>query len=379
MKNEFRKTMTIAFLLSGCLALSGCGSSSYSANKADSYYEESTQAAAEYGFNSYNQTQMVESAKMDDAAYAEEEDNVSNSSDAGTVQTTGNKESELLNQGPSATKKIIKTYHFSYDTEKFDEAYQYLREQVAAYDGYISSSDMYGTDLRELSLTARIPVDKCEGFVSQLGSLGTVVSQSESAEDVTLQYNDTESRIASLKTEQQRINELLKDADSLETIIALEERLTDVRYELENYQSQKNLYDDLITYCTVNISLSEVSYEVPVDDSTVLSRMKSGLVTSFRDIGYDFVNFIVWFVVASPYLVIWALVVFVIYRIIRRIVRKSKAKRLAKQEAKLAAKTQQTIQTVRPQNAPVNNNENQQNVQPVQKTEAQSQDKKENK
>ncbi len=67
-----------------------------------------------------------------------------------------------------------------------------------------------------------------------------MTSQSESAEDVTLQYTDTESRIASLKNEQERLNALLEKADTLENIFKLEERLTEVRYELENYQSPKN-------------------------------------------------------------------------------------------------------------------------------------------
>lgn len=391
MRKYFRKTTVIGLALAGCLALSGCGSSSDSYNgtynKTDSYEAEDV---SDYGFDSYDESTVSENVQSAEYAEAEMAESVSETSagdgSGASVKGTGD---ELSKKTAAANKKIIKTYNFSYDTEKFDEAYRYLREQVAAYDGYISSSDMYGTDLRNLRLTARIPVDKCDGFVNQLGSLGTVVSQSESAEDVTLQYNDTESRITSLKTEQQRINELLKEADSLETIITLEDRLTDIRYELENYQSQKNLYDDLITYCTVNISLSEVSYEVPVDDSTVLSRMKTGLVTSLRDIGYDFTNFIVWLVVSSPYLVIWALVIFVIYRIIRKIAKKNKAKRLAKQEAKQAAKAQQAVQqtakvqqgtqNVKPQNIPVENKGNQPNPKSAQKPQTPQQENKENK
>ncbi|MGN0438401.1 MAG: DUF4349 domain-containing protein [Lachnospiraceae bacterium] len=334
MKKNIGKTTFATLLLAGCLVLTGCGSASYSDTKSDSYTEKA-QAYGGAGFDSYN---GVESSDVDEAVEYEMAEAAADDSVSEVNSTTDNINQDPSKQAAQTGKKIIKTYRFSYDTEKFDEAYQYLRQQVEAYGGYISSSELYGTELRRLSLTARVPVDQCDNFVNQLGGLGTIVSQSESAEDVTLQYNDTESRIASLKTEQQRLNELLKDADSLETIIALEDRLTDVRYELENYQSQKNLYDDLITYCTVNISLSEVSYEVPVDDSTIFSRMKTGLITSFRDISYDFVNFIVWLVVASPYLIIWAVVIFVIYRIIRKIAKKRKAKKEAKRAAKEANK-----------------------------------------
>lgn len=344
MRRELKKIMMMVGV-AGCLVLSGCGSSSAVENTAVK------SGVSDYGFQTYNdydEAQSESSMETDEvkdtgAAEGIAEENGSDASDTGK-QT-------------SQAQKIIKTYNFSYDTEKFDDAYQFLRKQVEIYGGYISDSDMNGTDLRNLRLTARIPVEQCDQFVSQLGNLGTATSQSESAEDITLQYNDTESRIASLKTEQQRLTELLKDADSLDTIVALEERLTEVRYQLENYQSQKNLYDDLITYSTVNISLYEVSYEVPVDDSTVFSRMKSGIVTSLRDISHGFVNFMVWFVSAVPYLVIWIFIIWIIYRIIRRIVRKRKLKKQQKMQAMMMG--------MQPQNQPVKGMGMKQQNQPV--------------
>ncbi|MGN0495279.1 MAG: DUF4349 domain-containing protein [Lachnospiraceae bacterium] len=342
------KMMIAGLFMAGCLVFTGCGSTSDEMNyKAADYDYSGVESADDYGFGysdgsgSYEVQDAMESEAITENAEAVDSmDSYDN--EAGTGKDVKDTGDELSKNTAATNKKIIKTYNFSYDTETFDDAYDYLRTQITAYEGYISYSDMYGTTRRNLNLTARIPVERCDDFVNQLGSLGTLVSQSESAEDVTLQYTDTESRIDSLETEQDRLNELLKEADDLDTIITLEDRLTEVRYELENYQSQKNLYDDLITYCTVNINLSEVSYTVPVDDSSVFARIKTGLQTTFRDISYDFADFFVWFIVNLPYLIIWAIIIFVIYRIIRRCVRKSKAKRQAKKEQKLAM--QQKIQ-----------------------------------
>lgn len=225
------------------------------------------------------------------------------------------------------SQKIIKNYYYDYETEKFDDAYAYLKSRIEECEGYVSSSEISGSNYRTLRMTARIPADAGDDFVSSMGSLGTVVSQSESAEDVTLQYADTESRIASLKTEQERLNELLEKADSLENIIALEDRLTEVRYELENYQSQKKLYDSLIAYSTVDITLEEVNYTVAIDDSTFLSRITTGLENSFRDIKNGFMNFLVAFIVALPYLVIWAVVLAVIVWAIGTMIRRKKIKK----------------------------------------------------
>lgn len=311
-------------LLTGSM-LFGCGSE----KNADVSSDYAAYATGEkgYGFEESAEYDYAENDYIEDAA----EDVVQDDSMADSVETTNSQEMSNLNSKVNKGKKIIKTYNYNYDTEKFDDAYAYLKEQIAKYDGYVSSSDLYGTTMKSLSMTARIPVDRCDEFIGQLGSLGTMVSQSESAEDITMQYTDTESRISSLKTEQERLLELLEQADDLESIIALENRLTDVRYQLENYESQKLRYDDLVAYCTINISLSEVNYTVPVDDSTIFSRIKTGLATTFRDLKYSFEDFIVWFVVDLPYLIIWALIILVIVGIVRKI-RKINKKRKEKRE-----------------------------------------------
>ena len=311
-----------------CGSITGCGGNSLSDSKTKSDYE-STEAAygaqtAGYGLQD-NAVEEGVSSNMDTYEESAELAEEKAASDSTGAQSSAAKIND--------NQKIIKRYYYDYETETFDDAYSYLKELVNRYEGYISSSEIQGTVYRTLNLTARIPADSSDEFAGQLGSLGTVIRQSESAEDVTLQYTDTESRIASLKTEQERLNTLLEKADSLENIIALEERLTEVRYELENYESQKKLYDDLISYSTVNIVLEEVNYTVEVDDSSLLSRISTGLKTSLRNIRNGFTDFIVWLVVSLPYLVIWAVVILVIVKIIRRLIRRKRKKKELKEAA----------------------------------------------
>lgn len=62
-----------------------------------------------------------------------------------------------------------------------------------------------------------------------------------------------------LETEQERLLALLEKAENVEDIITIENRLSDVRYELENYESQIRLLDNQIDYSTVYVDISEVS------------------------------------------------------------------------------------------------------------------------
>lgn len=296
------------FLLSGCVT--GCGGAGESFDSSSKYMNEEKAAYEDNGM------EKSVSQSVDEGADAYEE-----SGELPDEGVAGTSTDSLAAAQKRDKAKIIKRYHFHYETETYDDSYSYLKEQIVQYGGYVSSSEMTGTELRTLSLTARIPAKASDEFTSRLGTLGTVISQSESAEDVTLQYTDTESRIASLKIEQERLNALLEKADTLENIFKLEERLTEVRYELENYQSQKNRYDDLISYSTVNIILEEVEYTVEIDDKSIFSKISTGFRSSFRDVKNNIEEFFVWLLVMVPYLVEWAVILLILGSIIRFIVR----------------------------------------------------------
>lgn len=333
-KTKERVISFVLLLVLVCGTMTGCGSSNssdtaVSNEKADAY-------DIDYGFDAGGVEESVES--YEEEAKAESYDSAAGAageeSGAEDVNASSQTTDAVSSQTVNPSQKIIKTYDYYYETEHFDNAHAYLKEQVKGYNGYIASSQIsnsgYETSYRTLYLTARIPAESSDAFVNELGQLGTVVRQSETAEDVTLQYSDTESRIASLKTEQERLNELLGQADSLETIIALEQRMTEVRYELESYESQKRLYDNLISYSTIEITLEEVRYTVAVDDSTFFSRISSGLQSSFRDIAEGLVIFVEWVIINCPYFILIVVVLFVIVKIIcaiiRRIIRKIREK-----------------------------------------------------
>ncbi len=324
--------------------LTGCGSADqYSASRSmssDMAYEGAAYNGADY--DAYADEEYKSDGYDDYDDYADTADyGLENSQRAKALPAAGEQKEETVPKNNSA--KLIKRYSFEYETEQFDDAYGYLLELIGQFGGYVSDSRVSGTSGRYLELTARIPAKESDKFAGSLGSLGTLLGRTESAEDVTLQYADTESRISALKTEQERLNELLGKAESLETIVALESRMTEVRYELENYQSKKNLYDSLISYSTVNISLREVVYTVPIDDRTVFTRIKTGFKSSLRDVGTGLENLFVDLIVAIPYLVVWLIGIVIFVKLCRLVfgwLKKRYAKQKQKREEKKLARQQ---------------------------------------
>ena len=238
-------------------------------------------------------------------------------------------------------RKIIKTANLSYQTQAYDEFMDSMSRCVISCGGYIESSEFYGNSMytsrssRSAYLTARIPSENYDKFMSDAGELGTLTRRSESENDVTMSYIDIESHIKALEAERDSLMSLMEKAESLSDVIELQSRLTDVNYQLDSYNSQLRKYDNLISYCTVNINIDEVVREaVPEGDMTFGERIASGLEESFINIGEGAVDFAVWFMTSLPYLVIAALAAVAVVLIVKLIRNKKRAKKLSTKQVK---------------------------------------------
>ena len=257
--------------------------------------------------------------------YYDAEMDMAPASTAAPGLTTESKENGSAASLPT-DRKLIRTISMEAETEDLTVLSDTLTVRISALGGYVESKNLRngsaysGYYRRTLNMTVRIPADKADEFVAQVSENANIVSSTESIDDVTLQYVDTESHVKALETEQERLLALLAKADNLKDILTLEERLTKVRYELERYASQLRTLDNQVTYATIHLSVTEVKEYTPVieEEPTVWQRISKGFGRSLKDIGEGFTDFFVWFTVNSPYLLIWGVIITVIVLILRR-------------------------------------------------------------
>lgn len=219
-------------------------------------------------------------------------------------------------QPTARQRKLIRNVNLNVETTEFDALISSISQSVTDLGGYLESSDISGASLsssyeqkRYASLTARIPSDKLDGFISQVDTQGNITNKSESTQDVTLQYSDVESRKKSLTIEQERLWALLEKADSVDAVIALESRLSEIRYQLETLESQLRTYDNQVDYSTVYLSISEVKVFTPTSPDSVFTRMQKGFQKSADDVKNGLLNFSVWFVSSTPILIVLAVII----------------------------------------------------------------------
>lgn len=231
-------------------------------------------------------------------------------------------------------RKLIKTVDLNVETESYDTLVAGLESQIVELGGYIEYQYQYNgsgysnyQETRYANMQVRIPVNRLEEFIVRVGEQSNITNKEERVEDVTLRYVDLESHKNALVTEQERLLDLLTVAETVEDIITIEQRLSDVRYQLESMESQLRTLDNQIDYSTINLSIREVKRLTPTQEKTVWDKIKNGFSESIYNVGHGMMNFFIWFVVSIPYIVIWAVVIFVAFLIIKVILKKKKLKK----------------------------------------------------
>lgn len=155
--------------------------------------------------------------------------------------------------------KLILNANLTLETQDFDKASADIEKMAADAGGYLESSSLSGdAGSQHASYVLRIPQEKFEAFYERLGSSVHVVYSSRSSEDVTEQYTDIETRLATLTTKHERLLALLDQADKMEDIISLENALADCEYEIDSLTGSKRHYDDLVGFSTFYVDLEEV-------------------------------------------------------------------------------------------------------------------------
>ena len=121
----------------------------------------------------------------------------------------------------------------------------------------------------------------------------------------------------------------------MDNIVTLESRLSDIRYELQNYESQLRTMDNQVEYSTVTLTIYEVERITPSSEEkkTVGKRIENGFSDTMYQISEGMKNFVVWFVVNLPYLIIWGGIITVVILIIRRHYRRKRLKTITDKPA----------------------------------------------
>jgi hypothetical protein len=144
---------------------------------------------------------------------------------------------------------------------------------VAAAGGFVSASTFTAVssddpedpeatpapDESQATVTIRVPAETYQQVLNEIRGLGEVKSVNSSTSEVTEEYTDLEAQLRHLQATEERYLTLMGSATQINDILALEDRLNQVRLEMERVQGRLQLLTDLTDLATITVTLTPIA------------------------------------------------------------------------------------------------------------------------
>ena len=232
-------------------------------------------------------------------------------------------------------QKLIRKIRMTVETDDYQAFIEALNGKIFELGGYIEDieASTSGSTPRA-TIIIRVPANQLTALSDSVAGIGNVTYKHDSQQDVTLQYVDTESHILALNTEQDRLLELLEQAEGLSEVLEIEDRLASVRYQLDSYERSLRALANQVEYATATIEVSQVKVYTPTEEVGYWENIWKGLKNSLNSLWEFLKDLFSLFIISLPYLLIFVIIPLIIMIILlKRHSRKKKARLEAARQA----------------------------------------------
>ncbi len=189
----------------------------------------------------------------------------------------------------AGVRKIVYNANMTLTADDPAVAQSALGEACKALGGYIANSytrtDEYGASYATVSL--KVPADSLEALVHEAEAAGKVESYYLGSDDISLSYYDIKARLANAKAEEKQLLAILGRAETIEDILKVRESLTSVRSDIESYTAQINLWDELVDYATLEVTINRTPRTAVAGESELMQIWKASDVWKSMSRGFQ--------------------------------------------------------------------------------------------
>ena len=198
--------------------------------------------------------------------------------------------------GPSTAdtidRQIIREARINIEVEDVETVFARVGDIARASGGFVADSSIYagprdgrGAAARAESayLRLRIPADNLDNVRTRVAEMAeTVLSQDSNSQDVTMQVADYEARLRNLRATERQYLELLTEADDVEDVVLVTDRLSGTRGEIERIDAQLTALASLVDLSTLYVDIQRVIDPEEEDVRGPLDAAREGWDTSWR-------------------------------------------------------------------------------------------------
>ncbi|MDD3412091.1 MAG: DUF4349 domain-containing protein [Eubacteriales bacterium] len=262
------------------------------------------------------------SLTLDEAAYDMAADAATGSSSTSAAGSTADAVTAGARGTEQTGRKLVRTASLTLATTRFAQDGAAVRQLAESLGGYVESLDQYGDEKdgnRVLYYGLRVPSEKLDAFLAGAEGIGRVAARSESSLDKSTEYADTSLRLQTQRDKLARLQELMKQAESVTDLLEIESSIADTQYQIDSYESALRDIDRRVQDSAVSVTLRE---ETPAQSAqakelTLGERLASGLSASVQGLGEFFQNMLVFVTMCLPVLVPAALLALAVWLIAR--------------------------------------------------------------
>jgi len=231
--------------------------------------------------------------------------------------------------GPDLSKAVVErrliySSELELKVKQYAPAEQAIKQKAEEFGGYVAETSAQRNWEGKLNgtINVRVPAKRFREALDFFGSLGEVTRQREWTQDVTEEYLDVQARIANKRALERRLLGLLAQKTAkLADLVAVEEKLAQVRAEIEQAEGRMRYLKNRIAFSAITVSLFEPSSE-RADEESVLAPL-SWAGEQMGRIFFGSIGVVLLIVVG---LAPWAILAYVIVKTIIVLRRRKKAR-----------------------------------------------------
>ena len=158
-------------------------------------------------------------------------------------------------QAQSGRQLIVEAW-VSLEVNDIDAATRQVEAAAAQRGGWVESSDIVGEGgYRTASIGIRVPAGRFGNAMDTLRGLGRVTDEGVSSTDVTDRLIDNEARMEAWKVQEKRLIVLLENAATVEDVIDIERRISEVRADIESVAATQRNLENRVAASLIRVNL----------------------------------------------------------------------------------------------------------------------------
>ena len=139
---------------------------------------------------------------------------------------------------PQAARQLIVESWISIEVTDIDANVRRVESLAVQSGGWVESSEVYGeAGYRSATVRIRVPADRLSNGLDSLRAMGRVTDEGVSSTDVTERLIDNQARLTAWYAQEERLVTLLENAPTVEDIIQIEQRIAEVRSDIEHVEA----------------------------------------------------------------------------------------------------------------------------------------------